>query len=114
MMMPSITEMPNSAINPIAAETLNGMCSTNNAKTPPTPRHGDTAHGQERVRQRAKIDPQQERDQGQRDGHHAPEASDRILQIAEFADPFEARARRQLHLLGDLALRLLDRAAEIA
>src|SRR5262249_236311 len=37
-----------------------------------------------------------------------------VLQIAELADPFDARSRRQLHLRGNLVLRLPDRAAEIA
>src|SRR5205809_5715994 len=37
---------------------------------------------------------------------------DRVLQVAELADPFDARAGRQLHLLGDLLLRLLDRSEE--
>ena len=41
-MMPSMTEMPNSAMNPIAAETLNGMCIRNNAKMPPTTAIGMT------------------------------------------------------------------------
>src|SRR5207244_8702104 len=54
------------------------------------------------------------RDQRQRDRHHDPQSCDRILQIAEFADPFQPRAGRQFHLPGDLALRLLDGAAEIA
>ncbi len=34
--MPSITEMPNSAMNPIAAETLNGIASRTSAKMPPS------------------------------------------------------------------------------
>ena len=34
-MMPSITEMPNRAMKPIAAETLNGVPVTNSAKMPP-------------------------------------------------------------------------------
>ena len=42
MMMPSITEMPNSAMNPIAAETLNGICIRNSAKIPPTTAIGMT------------------------------------------------------------------------
>ena len=39
---------------------------------------------------------------------------DRILQIAEFADPFDPLAGRQLHLGGDLLLRFLDGAAKVA
>src|SRR5262249_56108039 len=57
---------------------------------------------------------EQESDQSKRDRHYDLEPADRILQIAELAHPFDPRARRQLHLLGDLALRLLDGAAEIA
>src|SRR5262249_60584462 len=76
--------------------------------------NGDDAHGNQLVDHRAEIDPEQERDQSERDGHDDLEPADRILQIAELAPPFDPRARRQLHLLGDLALRLLDRAAEIA
>ena len=34
-MMLSITEIPNKAIKPIAAETLNGVPVTNSAKMPP-------------------------------------------------------------------------------
>src|SRR5262249_16344520 len=33
---------------------------------------------------------------------------------AELADPFETRSRRQFYLCGDLVLRLLDGAAEVA
>ena len=35
MMMPSITAMPKSAMNPIAADTLNGIPVTKSASTPP-------------------------------------------------------------------------------
>ena len=35
MMMPSITAMPNSAMKPIAADTLNGMPNTTSPTTPP-------------------------------------------------------------------------------
>src|SRR5262249_56106542 len=75
---------------------------------------GDDGHGEQRVDHRAEIDPEQERDQSKRDRHYDLESPDRILQIAEFAHPFDPRARWQLHLLSDLALRLLDRAAKIA
>src|SRR5262249_50099179 len=57
---------------------------------------------------------EQESDQSKRDRHYDLEPADRILQVAELAHPFDPRARRQLHLLGDLALRLIDGAAEIA
>ena len=40
--MPSITEMPNSAMKPIAAETLNGIASRTSAKMPPTTAIGMT------------------------------------------------------------------------
>src|SRR5262249_28955635 len=63
---------------------------------------------------RDEVDPEQESDEGERDGHDDLEPADRILQVAELAHPFDPRARRQLHLLGDLALRLLNRASEIA
>src|SRR5262249_58858067 len=39
---------------------------------------------------------------------------DRVLQVAELADPFEPRAGRQPYVFGHLGLRLLDRAAEVA
>src|ERR1700730_13383199 len=42
MMMPSITEMPNSAMNPIAAETLNGIPVSSNPTIPPNTAIGIT------------------------------------------------------------------------
>src|SRR5262249_33025350 len=83
-------------------------------KNAPDDRHRDDAHGQQRVDHRAEIDPEQKGDQSKRDRHYDLESPDRILQIAEFAHPFDPRTRRQLHLLSDLSLRLLDGAAEIA
>src|SRR5262249_7032857 len=59
------------------------------------------------------VDPQQQGDETERDRHDHLQAPDRILQIAEFADPLQPRSRRQLYLLGNLLLRLLDRAAEV-
>ena len=93
MMMPSITEMPNSAMNPIAAETLNGMPHHEQRENAADHRHRDDAHGQQRVRHRAEIDPQQQRDQREAERHHDLEPRDRVLQVAELADPFQPRSR---------------------
>ena len=64
-------------------------------------RHGDHAHRQQRVDHRAEIEPEQDRDQRQTDRHHDGQALDRVLQIAELADPFHVRAGRQRRDSGD-------------
>jgi len=43
-----------------------------------------------------------------------PEALDRVLEVAEFADPFQAIPRRQRDFLRNLSLRLDHRAAQVA
>src|SRR5262249_10001111 len=60
------------------------------------------------------VEEQQQRDQREADRHHDLEPGDRVLQVAELADPFEPRAGRQPYVLGHLGLRLLDRAAKVA
>ena len=112
--MPSITAMPNSAMKPIAADTLNGMPDDQQPEHAAEDRHRDHAHGEQRVDHRAEIEEQQHRDQREADRHHDRQPLDGVLQIAELADPFDPRSRRQLDLRGDLVLRFLDRAAEVA
>ncbi len=98
-MIPSIAEMPNSATKPIAADTLNGVPVRNSAKDAADQRHRHHARRQQRVGQRAEIDEQQHADQRQAQRHDNRQALDRVLQFAELADPFEAVAGRQPHLL---------------
>src|SRR6202030_2606100 len=57
---------------------------------------------------------QQYADQREAERHDDRKAPDRFLQFAELADPFEAIAGRQLHLLRDLLLRFEDGAAKVA
>ena len=112
--MPSMTEMPNSAMKPIAAETLKGMLIRNSAKIPPTTAIGMTLIANSVSGTEPKLIHSSSAISARLSGTTILRPRDRVLQIAELADPFEPRARRQRHLLGDLALRLLDRAAEIA
>ena len=58
-------------------------------------RHGNDAGGEQRVAQAAEVQIEQEHDQRDRKRHGDAQARDGILQIAEFAHPFEAVAARQ-------------------
>ena len=106
--------MPNSAIKPIAADTLNGIAVTNSASTPPIIAMGMTLMASKVSDNRAEIDPEQQRDHDETERHDDLEAADGILQVAEFADPFHSQSGRQRHLGRDLCLSFLDRAAKIA
>ena len=112
--MPSITAMPNSAMKPIAAETLNGMPVIKRPSTPPKIAIGITLMANSVSTIEPKLKNSSTRDQREADRDHDREPLDGVLQIAELADPFDARARRQLDLGSDLVLRFLDRAAEVA
>src|SRR5262249_8320963 len=76
-------------------------------------RHGDDRYAQQGIGQRGEVDVQQYANQQDRQGDNYPEALDRVLKVAGFADPFQAIACGQRDFLGDLALRLEHRAAQI-
>ena len=59
--MPSITEMPNSAMKPIAAETLNGLASQDQRQNAADHRHRDDAQDQQRLPQGVEMDIEQQR-----------------------------------------------------
>ena len=112
--MPSMAAMPNSATKPIAAETLNGVPVRNSAKMPPIIAIGMTLAASSMSVTDAEVDVQQQADQHDAERHDDGEPLQRFLQIAELADPFQAVAAGQLHLLGHLPLRLQHRAAQVA
>ena len=101
--MPSITAMPNSAMKPIAADTLNGMPEINSPSTPPKIAIGITLMASSVSTIEPKLKHSSTADQREADRHHDRQPLDGVLQIAEFADPFDPRSRRQLHLGCDLA-----------
>src|SRR5262249_36030215 len=76
-------------------------------------RHGDNRYAQEGIGQRGEIDVQQYANEQDSQGDNHPEALDRVLEVAEFADPFQAIPRRQRHVFRNLSLRLEHRAAQI-
>src|SRR3982074_2610087 len=108
-MMPSITAIPNKAINPIAADTLNGVPVTKSAKTPPIMAMGITAT----PRRVSVVDVQKHADKEDSHRHDNPQALDCILEVAKLASPLQAVACRQLDLFSDLPLRLEHGASEI-
>src|SRR3982074_3535016 len=108
-MMPSITAIPNKAINPIAADTLNGVPVTKSAKTPPIMAMGITAT----PRRVSVVDVQKHADKEDSHRHDNPQALDCILEVAKLASPLQAVACRQLDLFSDLALGLEHGASEI-
>ena len=112
--MPSMAAMPNKATKPIAEETLNGVPVIHSAKMPPISAIGITLAASSASRKAAEIQVQQQHDQRDRQRHGHAQARDGLLQIAEFADPLEAVAARQLHLGFDGALRLEHGAAQVA
>src|SRR5262249_7427163 len=109
--MPSMTAMPNKAIKPIAAETLNAVPVRRSAKTPPIIAMGMTAMPRRVSVKEAKLTYSNMPISSQGDNH--PEALDCVLKVAEFADPFQALACGPSDFLGNLALRLEHRAAQI-
>src|SRR5205085_7718184 len=72
------------------------------------------AHHQQRVGDRVEVHPQQECNEGKTEGHYDLQPCNSVLQVAELTHPLQSRARRQHHLLGNLALRLLNGTAQIA
>src|SRR5262249_44630330 len=80
----------------------------------PDQRHRDNAGGQQRIGQRIEIGVEQHADQ--RDGQWNDEGQPLhgVLQIAEFADPFQMASGGQGDLPIDLALRFQHRPAEVA
>ena len=88
--MPSMTAIPNKAIKPIAAETLNGVPVSEDAADH---RHGDNRYAQEGIGQRGEVDVEQYANQQDSQGDNHLEAFDCVLKVAEFADPFQAIAR---------------------
>src|SRR6266481_986150 len=75
-------------------------------------RHG--AGRQHHVAHRAEVQKQQDENQCQTEGHCNREPSDRLLQLAELADPLETVAGWQLHLPRDFLLGFEDGSAEVA
>jgi hypothetical protein len=74
-------------------------------------------HGPERIIRRLKRPvqgPAVQQDERDAERYDDLEAFERLLQIAELADPFQQRAGRQWHLLGYFALRLEHSAAAVA
>ena len=110
-MMPFITDTPNKAMNPMAAETLNGTPVRTETNDAADDSHRNNAHGEQRIAQRTKINPQQQRNQPECNWHYDFQSRDCVLKIAELANPFQPRARRQRNLLGDLSLGFGNRAA---
>src|SRR5215467_10831462 len=108
-----MTAIPNKAIKPIAAETLNAVPVSKSAKTPPIMAMGMTAMPSRVSVNEAKLMYSNMPISTIVSGHNHPEAFDCILKIAKFADPFQAIARRQRDFLGNLALCLEHRAAEV-
>src|SRR5262249_38959167 len=76
-------------------------------------RHGDDRYAQEGIGQRGEVHVQQYANEQDSQGDNHPEALDRVLEVAEFADPFQAIPRRQRHFFRNLSLRLEHRAAQI-
>src|SRR5262249_11799956 len=77
-------------------------------------RHGDDRYAQEGIDQRGEIDVKQYANQQDSQGDNHPEALDGVLEVAEFADPFQGIACGQRDFLSNLALRLKHRAAQIS
>src|SRR3978361_1709514 len=115
MMMPSITAIPNSAMKPIAADTLNGIPDIRSPSAPPKIAIGITLMAS-RV---STIEPKL--------NHSSTAISARLIGttidsrlMASCRLPnspthsTHPRPRRELDFRGDLLLRLPDRAAEIA
>src|SRR3954462_4682877 len=126
-MMPSITAMPNSAMNPIAADTLNGMPDIKSPSTPPKIAIGITLMASSVSIIEPKLN------------HSSTAISNRLIGTTidsrlmascrlpnspthSIRDPGGSRtvaatscwARRRLHLRRDLVLRLAGGAAEVA
>src|SRR5262249_1740663 len=97
----------------IAAETLNAV-PVSKREDAADHGHGDDRYAQQSIGQRGEVDVQQYANQQDRQRHNHPQAFDCILKIAKFADPFQAIARRQRAFLGNPALCLEHRAAEVA
>src|SRR5271165_1231734 len=76
-------------------------------------RHGDHAGREQRIAQISEFQIQQQHDQRDRQRHDDAEARNRLLQIAEFPDPFQVITAGYQHLRIHGTLRLEHRAAEI-
>jgi hypothetical protein len=108
-----MTAIPNNAIKPIAAETLNGVPVSKSAKTPPIIAMGMTAMPRRVSVKEAKLTYSNVPISRIVRGDNHPEALDRVLEVAEFADPFQAIACAQRDFLCNLSLCLEYRAAQI-
>ena len=114
-MMPSIAAMPNSATKPIAAETLNGVPVTNSAKMPPISAIGITLAASSVSLSEPKLRYSSRQISSEAERHHDRQPLQRVLQVAEFADPFEpVAAAAACTCSATLLLRLEHRAAEVA
>ena len=104
--MPSITAMPNSAMKPIAAETLNGMPVISSPSTPPKIAIGITLMASSVSMIEPKLNHSSTAISARLIGTTIDSrlmASCRLPNSPTHSTP---RARRQLHLRGDLLLRL--------
>ena len=94
-MMPSMVAMPNSATKPIAAETLNGRAGQIEREDAADQRHRNDAGGQQTSISEPKLKYSSSADQQQAQRHDDRQPLQRVLQIAELADPFQPVAARQ-------------------
>ncbi len=112
--MPSMTAIPNNAMKPIAAETLNGVPVSNSAKMPPIMAIGMTAMPSSVSVNEAKLTYSNTPISRMVSGTITLRRLIASCRLPNSPDPFQTVARGQRDFIGNPALRLEHGAAEVA
>ena len=111
---PLSTATPDSAMNPTAAETENGMSRSHKAAMPPVSASGTALNTRSASRAEPKALNKSRKISAKHTGHDNHEALPRRLEILELPAPGQPVSGREGNLLCDLRLRLVNQRADVA